>query len=53
MNCRTAADDDDDDDDDAADIFVTKWLIYCPFELNIWPSESSRRDENDGANRFS
>ena len=35
------------DDDD--DVFITKWSIYCPFELKIWLSESSRRDLFDGA----
>ena len=37
-------------DDD--DVFVTKWSIYCPFELNIWPSEAFQREENNGAIRF-
>ena len=34
-------------DDD--DVFITKWSIYCPFELIIWPFESSRRALFDGA----
>ena len=50
---RLRVQDDDDDDDGDDDVFVTNWSTYCPFELNNWPSESSRRDEHDGAIRFS